>query len=173
MKTKILALFALFLLTSCGNMTKNFVKSGESIIKGGTAGGKPWNEALTFQRLSWYSELNLMYDVFFTKMDPSSPFWQWFSESESRRLKECKAVYVSITFSLDSDRISHAMFYNQVLSKELQPVVTNDFDLAIANHPDFNKFFLSLYKSKTLCATSDIGDLKIKFPNFKTRTLHF
>ena len=51
--------------------------------------------------------------------------------------------------------------------------VTNDFDLALTNHPDYNKFFLALYKTKTLCASREIGDLKINFPNYRTRILHF
>ncbi len=173
MKTRILALSLLAILISCGNMTKNFVKEGDALIKGGTAGAEPWSDALVFQRLSWYSELNLMYDVFLTKMDKNSPFWQWYSESEVRRLNKCKNVYVSITFSLDSDRISQQMFYNQILSDSLSEVITNDFDLALSNHPDYNKFFLSLYKIKTLCSTREIGDIAIKFPNFRTRVLHF
>lgn len=173
MKIKFLNLVLIALLFSCGNMTKNFVKKGDAYIKGGTAGEEPWTDSLKFQRISWYSDLNLMYDVFLTKIDQKSPFWQWFSESEARRLNQCHAVYIMINFRLDSDRISHSMFYKQVLSDDLQDIVTNDFDSALTNHPDYNKFFLSLYKTKTLCASREIGDLKIHFPNYRARILHF
>lgn len=173
MKIKFLNLILIALLFSCGNMTKNFVKKGDAYIKGGTAGGEPWRDSLKFQRISWYSDLNLMYDVFLAKIDQDSKFWKWFSESESRRLQKCHAVYIMIDFSLDSDRISHSMFYNQILSDDLTDIVTNDFDLALTNHPDYNKFFLALYKTKTLCASRDIGDLEISFPNYRTRILHF
>lgn len=173
MRINFLTIALAALLLSCGNMTKNFVKKGDALIKGGTAGNESWNESLKFQRISWYSELNLIYDAFLTKIEKDSHFWQWFSKNEQRRLNKCKNVYVLISFSLDSDRISHAMFTNQILRDGLSAVVTNDFDLALSNHPDYNKFFLSLYKTKTLCGTRDIGDIEIAFPNFRTRKLHF
>jgi len=165
---KIVFIVLLFLTTACSNMSKNMVKKGDFLIRSGSYRNTQWSDSLELKRISWFYELTLLYDVMYGKIDKNSKFYNWFSAEEKMRIKYCSDILLSINYSLDSERISHQMFYKHLRDHSYDQIAVPEFSKSLKMHPDYKKLSLSLYKSSVFCKKSKAtAPIYINFPNFK------
>ncbi len=160
-------IFSFFIL-SCSNLSKNTIKRGDFAIKRGVYKSETWSDSLNFERISWFHELSLNFDLLVTKLDEKSPFMKWFSPSERELFNSCRDHYLVMTYHLDSDRISKRMFYTQMNDQGYKDFLVPNFERAIKLHPDFEFLSLQLYKLTLLCNKIGQGELEVTFPSFNT-----
>lgn len=160
-------------LSSCSNLTKNLVKSGEFSVHRGVYENKKWDENLLFVRKSWYHELTLHFDLMAAGITSENPFYHWFSETEKNALNACANVIVLLSYQFDADRISTTSLDNQLREQGLKLVSIPAFQNQMRNHPDFEHLSLSLYRVKALCAESKKMEVKILFPGHPEQKINF
>lgn len=166
MKYALLTFSLLFI--ACANLSKNSIKEGDFSIKRGVYKNQSWDESLNFDRVSWYHELSLNFDLLITKVDSTSPFLNWLSPSEKALFNECKDHFLALTYHLDSDRISKRMFYSQMNEQGYKDYLIPNFARALKLHPDFEFLSLQLYQVSLLCNKDKAGELEVTFPSFRT-----
>lgn len=167
MKKIAFVLICFFSFSSCSNLSKNMVKQGDFNIKSGRVGKYKWNDSLTLERVSWYHELTLLFDMMYTNVDEKSPFYNWFSLEEKSRIKECSEKLLVISYALDSSRISHTHFKNKLYDYGYEQYAVPNFSLSLKSHPDFEKLSLTLYRVDLYCKKSkQVDDIFITFPNY-------
>lgn len=164
-----LLLISFTLLTSCSNLSKNFVKTGEFELRSGKANDKEWDDDLLFKRFSWYKELTLVFDLLIVKVDENSPYYNWFSEGEKKAMKKCKQSYVAVSYFQDGRRISVKDMYNQFEALSHSRFAMPGFRANLKMHPDYEILRLQLYKVDGFCQESfQDNPLKLAFPGFNS-----
>lgn len=173
MKFQILLLLILSALTSCSNLSKNFVKKGELGFKGGTYHDEKWSETLTFSRTSWYHDMNLYFESLVVRPVEKSPFTRWFSDSERVLISDCSDFFVAITYSLDSDRISQTDFRQELERNGYRTVSIGNFKRNIMLHPDAQNISLDLYTVQGYCKLKGVpqSTIVVRFPGFLESTI--
>jgi hypothetical protein len=167
MKKVLIILPVIFLAISCSNLSKNMVKKGTFSIKNGVYRNLSWKEELKLQRVSWYHELTLLYDLIYGSIDEKSKFYNWFSVQEQNRIKNCSDIILGVRYSLDSDRISHSMFDEMMRNANYEKISVPEFEKALRMHPDYKRLSLTLYKTQVYCRKSKVSaPVYINFPNF-------
>lgn len=168
---KLTAILLLTFLCSCAtsNMSKNSTQEGSFILNGGRHGTTSWNDTLQFQHLSWYKELAMLFDIHVTRLDKNSPFMSWLSEKERENAESCKDFLVTISYSLDSKRISQMMFMDEMKRQGFSRVSLNSFYSYLKLHPDFESSTLQLYDVYGLCGTQKANPegITVEFPSFE------
>jgi hypothetical protein len=158
----------LFFLLSCSSLNKNMTKSGELSLKGGVFHNQSWSESLVFSRNSWFKELTLIFELLSTRIDKRSPFYQWLSETEKRSIANCEDSLVVVTYAQDPDRISRAMFIEQLKGLGYERFSLVNFGRHLKMHPHYETLSLQLYQVDGLCLEKDRGEkLTVRFPGFK------
>lgn len=163
-------LIALFLLSSCANLSKNQVLNETFDLRGGKFANQAWDSSLVFERTSWYTELTLVYDLLLTRIDATSPFWQWLSTTEKQSISSCSKHYVVVAYSQASTKISHGMFKQFAREAGYRSFALPQFSNYLELHPDFAQNSFHLYKVFGLCLEQGLAkrdDMAIQFPNFK------
>ena len=160
----------LIVLSACANLSKNQIIDEEFDLRGGKFGNQQWDQALVFNRTSWYTELTLVYDVLLAQMNEGNPFWQWLSNSEKESIKACSNHYVAVAYAQDSAKISHTDFKNMAREAGYRSFALPQFSSYLKLHPDFSKNSFHLYQVFGLCLEPDKAsrdNILIQFPNFK------
>lgn len=161
-------------ITSCTNLSKNMVTDGDFTIRSGRVGNYKWDDRLVFHRASWYHELTLLFDFMYVKIEEKSPFYNWFSLEEKKRISECQEKILVLSYAMDSERISQVQFKNILRNYGLEDYSVPNFQKALKTHPDFEKLSLSLYKVDLFCSKQKLSsDIFITFPNFSEYKLNF
>ncbi len=169
---RIIATLLLFSLLSCSNYSKHMVSKGDFVIRNGTYNNTSWSEDLDMKRISWFSELTLLFDTIYIYLDDDSKFMSWFSKDELSRVSHCRQKLVTMNYALDDQRISHQMYRNAIREYSFEEVSSPNFVQALKSHPDFSEFSLSLYKVNVYCSVQTVSDkIGITFPNYKEVTL--
>ncbi len=164
--TKYLSLL-LLVLVSCSTMTKNASMKGDLTLEGGVNGEKRWEENLVFKRASWFKELTMYFDVFYTRIDDSSPFYNWFSQSEKDSLKECVDIIVTSTYAFRARDISKTMFRDEMQKFGYSPITLNTFERNLRMHPDFARYQMGVYSAHAYCRKGmQTRKIVIGFPGF-------
>lgn len=174
MNKKIFCSFLVILLvSSCSNLTKNFVKKGEIGFRGGTYQAEKWSDVLNFSRTSWYHDMNLYFEVMATRPVEKSPFTQWFSKNERDMISDCSDFIVTMTYSLDSDRISQTSFRQEMERNGYRSLTIHQFKQNLKLHPDSEALSLNLYTIQGFCKARDIpqSTIVIRFPGFMESTI--
>ncbi len=162
-------LLIILLFAGCANMSKNQVVREDFSIRGGKFANQTWNDRLTFERTSWYTELTLVYDLFLTQLTPQNPFWQWLSNSEKQAIQSCSKHYVVLAYSQDSKKISHSAFKVYASEAGYRSFALPNFKNYLELHPDFAKNSFHLYQVFGLCLepeTAKRDEITVQFPNF-------
>jgi hypothetical protein len=162
-------LTVLFVFTGCSSLSKNTIAKGDFSIKHGVWKNKVWKEKLNFQRISWYQELSLLFDLKIARISDKSPFYNWFSESTKSELKRCEDFYLAMIYELDNDKISKKLFLSKMKSKSYRQMIVKGFKSNLRMHPNYKLSALNQYKVVGLCKTQKTNSkLEITFPGFKT-----
>ncbi|MCK6594790.1 MAG: hypothetical protein L6Q33_06290 [Bacteriovoracaceae bacterium] len=155
-------------LASCSNLSKNMTKSGQFIVRNGTYAEKVWNENLVFNRHSWYQEMSLQYDVMLAKLPANSSFNYWFSADELKDVQNCTDFRVVLLYTLDSKKIAHSSFFEQVELANFHKIDIQTFKKQLIMHPDSPEHSLNLYQVYGLCKkTKDLKPMILNFPSFQ------
>lgn len=167
---KLLTTFVLlFIVSSCSNLSKNFTKNGDFTLRGGKFQNTQWNDLLVFDRYTWYHEVTMLYDLIVTRIDPRSPFYDWFSNGEKKTLAACSDAYVVIDYSLDSERISHKMMENDAKRAGYEKIALQSFKSHLKLHPDVEELSLQLYDISGFCYKGELSSREkifVRFPGF-------
>lgn len=169
MKKIVTTFVLLLLLSSCSNLSKNFTKDGDFVLRGGTFQSSKWKDQLHFKRYSWYHEVTMLYDVILTRIDPRSPFYDWFSNSEKKSLATCSDAYVAFDYSLDSEKISQKMMQNDAKRSGYEKIALPSFKSHLKLHPDVEELSLQLYDVFGYCYKGEISNknkIFVRFPGF-------
>ena len=157
-------------LSSCSNLSKNFSKTGDFHLRGGKFQNTEWNSVMSFDRYSWFHEVTMLYDLIVTRVDPRSPFYDWFSNGEKKTLASCTDAYLVIDYSLDAKKVSKKMLENDAKRSGYEKIVLNSFKNQLVNHPDVEEMSLQLYDISGFCYKGELSSREkviVRFPGFK------
>jgi hypothetical protein len=169
---KFIPLLVFVMLSSCAAYkTYNQTTSGKVILRGGVYKNDSWDDALIFDRMSWFHGVTLYYDALFWKANLDSPFAQWLSPTEKEFFTKCESFLVAAGYSADPTKISHVNFREQMRLNGYDDVVLNTFSSYLKSHPSATDWRLSNYKIMGYCKRSpsrmDTANLAINFPGFQ------
>ncbi len=140
---------------------------GQFVLKNGVFADRTWTEHWTFDRYSWYQEMSLFYDLIIAQIPPQSSFNFWFSEAELKDINSCVDFRVAMIYTLDSKKISHTQFYEQMEFANYQRVDLSNFKKHLQLHPDSTEHSLQLYQIYGFCKkTKDRRQIVVNFPGF-------
>jgi len=171
MKFIFLKLLIILVLSSCSNMSKNMVQEGEFELVSGVFEEKKWDSTLRFKRLSWYQELNMLFDLLVVPVDANSPFSNWLSEDEKNDFSDCSSKFIALYYHLNTKKISRKSFEKQIKNQGFKNINLNHFKSNLSLHPDFTANHLRLYKLQGLCGLKKV--INVKFPGFSNKSLAF
>ena len=57
--------FIVFFLISCSSISQNLIKKGNAPLSHGQAAEKHWDSEMPLKRVSWYTELTMIFDLFY------------------------------------------------------------------------------------------------------------
>ncbi len=168
--------FLLFFLSvfalSCSTLNKNMTKKGSYTLGGGVYKDQRWSDDLDFTRVSWFKELTLTFDIFYTKIEKSSPFYQWFSDDEKKMVESCLDNYVILTYAWDPMQISREGFFAEIEKKGYERLSIPNFHQNVKMHPNFARINVYLYKTNLICRRGlKKEELVISFPGFNSLKL--
>jgi len=168
----ILILISLFFIFACSTLDKNLVKADKYYVNGGVYKNLKWEDDLEFNRVSWFKELTLSFDLLYAKVPEESPFYNWFSKSERDMMKTCVDHKVVLTYAWDPMTISREQFFADMEEQGYERLSLPDFHTHVKMHPNFARFNIYLYKTHLLCRKKLMGkSLTISFPGFQSFTL--
>lgn len=171
MKTFSVFVFFLMILGSCSSTTKNMIKQGELTLTGGVYKDKEWSDALVFERISWFRELTLVYDVLYVPLKKESPFYMWMSESEKNKVASCSELNLYLNYTIDSRKVSHKEIMKQLKKQGYEEILIPDFVSNFKMHPNHEYLSLQVYNIKAICR-DQVGERpQIVVPGFKTVTM--
>ncbi len=174
-----LLIILIFSLHGCShfsnsNFSKNFVKQGTFALKGGVKKKFHWKDHLTFQRVSWFKELSLYYEVLMVKLDAKTPFLNWFTLNDVDRIRDCQEFIVAIHYALDSARISHKMFDQQMLQNGFEYFAVPTFISNLKGHPDYESSLITKYRVSGYCNfKKKVEKVIVEFPGFNEQNIIF
>lgn len=157
--------FTFLLLASCASYSENFVKEGELQLRGGRYQDQTWSDNLRFQRVSWYQELSLLFELLYVDADNLGEFENWLSEQEKRDIEKCPRPYLTLSYALEPRKISRADFYRQVEKKGGTRFSLSHFRKFYSTHPDMERLSLRQYEMIGLCLPDD--GLSLHFPGYR------
>lgn len=166
---KITLVFIFLLFSSCSNLSKNFSKNGDFSLRGGVFQNSKWKDTLIFDRYTWFHEITMLFDLIVTRVDPKSPFHDWFSNYEKKVLAECSDAYIVLDYSLDSEKISKKMVENDAKRAGFEKVSLPNFKNHLKLHPDVEELSLQLYDVSGFCYKGEIASREkiiVRFPGF-------
>jgi hypothetical protein len=173
MKNTFIFLFTLLAFASCANLTKNTVKEGPFLVKNGTAGDKTWYETLTLNRLSWYHELTLEFDLMMTSVAPQSSFNFWFSKDELEAIGKCGEFKIVLSYSRDTKVIQYSYLNEQLDFSGYRKIELPSFKKNFLQHPDAEMNSLRLYQVYGICRPDQNGKpLILSFPGFSEKIVN-
>ena len=168
----ILQLILLSVILSCSNMSENVARHHHFEMKSGRFEKNTWTDSIIFHRTSWYQELSLVFDIFLYRIDATSPFFQWFSDSEKEKITSCEESFVSLSYQIDTNKITQSNYTEEMQKNGFENFVLTEFKRNMQLHPVFDKQNLKLYKIQGFCLASSkrtVGDpIFINFPGFNT-----
>ena len=176
MKIKQFWIFAIiiFCAVSCStNLSKNLVQNSKLSLKNGTFTDKAWKEDLVFQRISWYHELTMQFDLMLAQVSPQSSFNFWFSKSELDSMIKCEDARVVLAYSLDTKDIPYSSIYEQIEKSGYTRFELLEFKKHILQHPDAQLNGFRLYHIFGICKmTRDSKPLIVNFPGYLEKIIN-
>ena len=173
MKKTIVLLLTLLTFASCANLTKNTVKEGPFLVKNGTAGDKTWYEVLTLNRVSWYHELTLEFDLMLAPITPQSSFNFWFSKDELEAIGKCGEFKVVLAYSRDTKILPYSYLNEQLENSGYKKLEILSFKKQFLQHPDAEMNSLRLYQVYGICRpVQDNKPLILNFPGFSEKIVN-
>tara|TARA_R110002072_G_scaffold1989_2_gene16306 strand:- start:32529 stop:33056 length:528 start_codon:yes stop_codon:yes gene_type:complete len=151
MNKTILILLTFIFAFSCTSLSKNSVKKGALVLRGGVYNDKDWNDHLRFERISWYKELSLEFELLIAQVDESSPFYHWFSERELEFQKKYNKCYVMAAYNMNDDHIPQSVLKKQLEDLDFVSFPVVDFARHLKMHPNYESLNLQLYKTYGMC----------------------
>lgn len=166
-------IFLLSLIISCSNLSSNRSVESEFYLNGGKIGEHRWDRPLIFKRISWYAEVNLLYDILYTTLPENSPFWHLFSDDEKRAIDGCSKSFIVMDYALDPKRISSIEMQTFAEKASFTRMAIPSFANALATHPDFHRHFLHRYDIYALCRQGEVvsGEILLNFPHFDPHSM--
>lgn len=165
-------LVMVLLLSSCSTLNKNMIKKGKYTIAGGVHKNLKWGDDLEFDRISWFKELTLTFDVFITTVGKDSPFYNWFSDDEKKLVESCVDNRIALTYAWDPMQVSRENFYAEMEKIGYERLSVPNFHSNMKMHPNFARINVYLYKTSLLCRKRMTADkLVISFPGWNTVAL--
>lgn len=162
----------LLLLFSCSSMTQTYVKQGEFELKGGQRGDKKWESSINLKHVSWFSELTMIFDVYYVDPEELKDFNTWFSPFEAKTVSSCKSSYLALVYDLVDNRYSKENFYQKLREQGYEVLEVPDFSAHFMLHPDFEELSFNLYELKLLCQKSKAKNIaEVTIPSFPTVNL--
>jgi hypothetical protein len=171
---KIILFLFLSLQFACSNQSKNNVKEGNFVLKGGKLNQDFWEDEIKFKRTTWFTELTMVFDLYLAKVDDSSPFYNWLGVAEKSYIKDrCQSVYLALSYSMDSEKISQPFFKEQMSKVGLSQFTLTDFKSHLRLHPQYEPANLRLYQINGYCAEKlvDENSFLINLPGFNTTSI--
>ena len=172
---KITAILCLFL--SCSSLSKNMVKKGDLVLRGGIYENQQWQDNYVFHRTSWFKELTLTFDILLAPITEDLPWFVWLSRSNKERIKRCPDARILLTYSwnpnffIGATTIPHQTAYQQFEEQGFEVFALTSFESHLRMHPNFEYLSLQLYKTVGICAGRKVDKIKINMPGFKETLL--
>lgn len=161
-------------LVGCSQVSQLHTGHSEFILRGGAAGDKTWSETLKFQRISWYLQWNLWYDVLINDFSLDSPFAGWLSESERDKFKSCRHIKLALYYADEWSGAKVKHLREAIREVASTRVKTSSFTEALRVHPDFRAGLFRSYHVEFWCFTNNMpASLPIQLPGHAKQEFHF
>lgn len=131
-------------------------------LKGGIYEDQKWDDTLIFKRTSFYEGAKLNHDMIITKLDKTSPFYQWMGDQKSI-LDNCTEVFVAL-FYKDMNAIRAvpiSYMRDQIIKTGLQEITIQNFAYYLRQHYAFDEWILTDHKVYGYCNRSGVKTRKI------------
>lgn len=173
MKKTIILLLTLLTFASCANLSKNSVKEGPFLVRNGTAADKTWYETLTLNRVSWYHELTLEFDLMLAPIAPQSSFNFWFSKDELEAIGKCGDFKLVLAYSRDTKILPYSYLNEQLDNSGYKKLELPSFKKNFLQHPDSEMNSLRLYQVYGICRPDQNNKpLIFNFPGFSEKIVN-
>lgn len=158
---------SLMIVTSCSNLSKNTIESGNLPIRNGVHAANVWKEDLNLKRYSWYHELNLQVELLVGTISAQSGFNFWLSKEELEAFNSCKDARFVLAYSLDTKLIPYSSIYEQIEKNGFNRFEVLEFKRNLIQHPDSVMNSFKLYHVFGICRKSnELAEIKISFPGY-------
>jgi hypothetical protein len=151
-------------------MTKNMTREGDLTLRGGVFRDKQWQDSITFKRKSWYLELTLAYDLMTAPASSESPFFNWFSKDEQKKINSCADARILLMYSWDTSKITYQEILMELEEKGYTSFAINGFNRQLKMHPNYNYHSLRLYGVWGICSKEKKSEIKLSIPGFMETT---
>lgn len=160
----------LFLLVSCASsMTQTYIQEGEFELRAGQSADKNWDSSIMLNHVSWFTELTLIFDVYYINANKVADFKSWFSKFETETVNSCKTAYVSLVYDLIDKRYTKKAFYQMLREQGFEVLEVPNFTDHFMLHPDYEELSFNLYELKLLChKEADKKIAGVTIPSFPT-----
>jgi len=161
----------LFLISCSSYKGHNRVDRMNVRFTGGIYKHQKWDDTLTFKRVSFYTGAKLAHDLLITRLDKTSPFYQWMGDQKST-LSDCTEVFVTLMYK-DLNNIDKSVplsyMRDQVEKKGFSEIVIQDFAYQVREHYAFKQWLLNDHKINAYCNRSGIKTKRIhlSMPGFE------
>lgn len=164
-----------FLLIACASKgPTNTIRQKKTTLSGGVYERKSWDDSLEFSRSSFYIDTTLAYDIWLTRLDKNSPFFNWMGSNKTTAL-ECREFYVGLiysnTISTQINIASVTSIKAQINKLGFTEMVMPDFKRHISAHNVFQNWHLRGHKVAGFCfskMSSIPKEIPINLPGFNT-----
>lgn len=160
-----LLLIVLFILGACSSAhLDNQIHYGNAHYGGGYGPNGSWNDKLIFQRVTWFSGLNALYEVFATELSEKSPFFAWITPEKQVEVKnKCDSFVLTILHTdTASLLLSHGQFIEEMRGNGYREVLTPLLARSVKSHPDFEELHIPEARILGFCRGKSYKGEKMK-----------
>ena len=164
--------FIVFFLISCSSISQNLIKKGNAPLSHGQAAEKHWDSEMPLKRVSWYTELTMIFDLFYVDAKNINEFENWYSDFEKRTLDKCEQSYLTFVYELDDRRYSKLAFFQDMREQGFEVLEVPNFKSHLILHPDYEELSFGLYEVKLLCSKTKGQELRVILPSYQVVRLN-
>ena len=170
MKLVLLVTLLLTLISCASNSSRRLVSTDTISLNGGVHNDKVWKDKLIFNRMSFFQDSNMVYDVLFADLKNDSPFFSWLG-TEEPSLRKCSQLKVALLYVHINSQQSTYYLVSEIEKSGLKEMIILDFSNHFKAHPNTQDWNLSKHKVLGFCGTSSKkNNISLNLPGFKTQS---
>ena len=169
---KILSIIFLISFTSCASYkSRNQIYTSDIDFRGGVSGDQVWEDSLVFERISWFYDATVKYEILLSKLDQSSPFASWLG-ADRLNLTTCENFYIGILYTDINAQHGTSFLVSQLSKSGLTEHSVLAFSYNIKAHQNFKDWKLDRHKILGFCSKSKSEDgIQVTIPGYQTHKI--
>lgn len=168
MKLQQIVFFSFLVLVGCAvNQTRHKIYGQEISFRSGVFEDKSWDDSLSMNRVSWYQDANVSYEILLGKLDQNSPFANWLG-ADRLKLATCADFYIGAIYTGINAVYGSSYLLNELKKSGLEEISILDFSLQLKSHQNFKDWKLGRHHIYGFCAKNkNHPAVIVNIPGFK------